>query len=364
MEKLRLTVLILSFLLIFTACNKSNDGIELSLEDSLATKNDTTKIQNEAIPVPEAEVVVELGYGSKNIGTITTNLGDADYSLSEDGVDVMQSMEISKSATSADMRAMAKRSSMRASRVSKNLSSSSDNLGFSVGGAKDIGNFRENIKRNYMPVEEDITHEGIFYDYFFDNNITKEATHLFEPAYTSSKTKHPLTNEEELYLSVGLNSNLSASSFKRKKLNLTIVLDISGSMNEGFDRYHYDRNSSDYIDWDERSKIEIAKECMIDLTKHLNEDDRFAVVLFNWESHLAKPFNLLNKTNMSAIRSHIQNINAEGSTNMYEGFSTASELYDNLPNYDSKEYDNRIIFLTDAMPNKGVTDKNSIWGLM
>ena len=42
------------------------------------------------------------------------------------------------------------------------------NIGFSVGGAKDINNFRENIKNGYLPVPTDVTYEGLFYDYYFD----------------------------------------------------------------------------------------------------------------------------------------------------------------------------------------------------
>lgn len=248
-------------------------------------------------------------------------------------------------------------------------------LGFSVGGAKDISNFRENIKQGYMPVKEDITHEGLFSDYFFDNNITKPAQHLFEPTYTSYKKRDPLTNEEETYLSVGLNSNISESSFKRKKLNLTIVLDISGSMSSSFDEYYYNRNrhladntynseEEEAVKLDNRTKMEIAKECVIDLTKHLKKDDRLAMVLFDHAAYLAKPFRKVGATDMKAIHSHISEVKAVGGTNMYVGLYTASELYDDLPEYDSTEYDNRIIFLTDAMPNTHVTSENTIWGMM
>lgn len=241
-------------------------------------------------------------------------------------------------------------------------------LGLSVGGAKDINNFRENIEKGYMPIQEDITHEGIFYDYFFDNNSTKEATHLFEPAYTSYRDNHPLTDEDEIYLSVGLNSNLTQSSFERKKLNLVIVLDISGSMSSSFDQYYYDKRvrelDTEKVEEDRRAKIEIAKECIVDLTRHLEKDDRFAMVLYDNQAYLAKPFRLVGETDMDAIRLHIEDIYPRGGTNMYAGINTASELYNSLPEYDTKEYDNRIIFLTDAMPNSDVTEKNTLWGVM
>lgn len=374
------------------ACVKKNGNIQDSNQDSLKVTETTTMSEENEI-WDESEITAEPD--TINISTevklsspdtriaeeiaskSSSGFGDGNFSIEELRTMGIEAGTISSTASRSQIRSRStgykSSADLQAYKLGSN-SISEPTLGFSVGGAKDINNFRENIKQGFMPVEEDITHEGIFYDYFFDNNITKQAEHLFEPSYTSYKKKHPLTDKEEIYLSVGLNSNIPKASFKRKKLNLTVVLDISGSMTSSFDQYHYsrNRNSRRYNDnsqkrdenFDSRSKMEIAKECVTDLTKHLNYDDRFAVVLFNSESHLAKPLTKLNKTNMDAIRQHISELRAEGGTNMYAGINTASELYDNLTDYDAKEYDNRIIFLTDAMPNTNVTDKNSLWGLM
>src|SRR5680860_1053496 len=38
----------------------------------------------------------------------------------------------------------------------------SDSLGFAVGGAKDINNFRKNIEQDYLPLASDISYEGLF----------------------------------------------------------------------------------------------------------------------------------------------------------------------------------------------------------
>ena len=42
---------------------------------------------------------------------------------------------------------------------------SDSTLGYSVGGSKNISNFRENIKNGYFPISTDITYNGLFYDY-------------------------------------------------------------------------------------------------------------------------------------------------------------------------------------------------------
>ena len=114
-------------------------------------------------------------------------------------------------------------------------------IGFSTGGAKDINNFRENIKNNFLPLPSDVTYEGLFYDYFFDTGLKQPCRQLFCPSYAAAMSKDPFSKKGEYFLSVGLNSGIQQKDFSRKKLNLIIVLDISGSMSSPFDRYYYDQ---------------------------------------------------------------------------------------------------------------------------
>ncbi len=376
MKKLQLIIIILSFILAFSGCKElNNESYNYEQDRSMYINNDLTEKTNPKLSKEVSET--DLLDQTKQDTVKIIKKDDWEYDSTTSAEDMHNQFTPTSKPISRDRVGSSRQStstSLNSQSGKKNLGGvySDDfevvegELGFSVGGAKDINNFRENIKNNYMPVKEDITHEGIFYDYFFDNNITKKATHLFEPSYTSLKNRNPLTNEEELYLSLALNSNLTEASFKRKKLNLTIVLDISGSMGSSFDNYYYDGKSrKEYEDnFDKRSKMEIAKECIIDLTKHLKSGDRLAIVLFDNSPYLAKPFNLIESTDMEAIRNHVSEINYRGGTNMYAGIQTASELYNKLPEYDSAEYDNRIIFLTDAMPNAAVTNENSLWGVI
>merc|ERR1719224_425240 len=41
-------------------------------------------------------------------------------------------------------------------------------IGLTVGGAQDIGNFRDNILNGYLPLPSSLTVEGIFSEYYFD----------------------------------------------------------------------------------------------------------------------------------------------------------------------------------------------------
>ena len=245
----------------------------------------------------------------------------------------------------------------------------SENLGFSVGGAKDINNFRENIENGYLPLPTDVTYEGLFYDYYFDTGDSGDCDSLFCPAYSYAVAGDPFCGVREYYLAVGLNSGMKQSDFERKKLNLVIVLDISGSMDSAFDRYYYDRyGNSVELEGSQkdfsRTKMEIASESVVALLDHLEDDDRFGMVLFNGSAHLAKPLNLVGETDMDAIEDHILALRAEGSTNMEAGIEMATDMYDEyLGYYDESEYENRIIFLTDAQPNTGNTSRYGLLGM-
>ena len=117
-------------------------------------------------------------------------------------------------------------------------------IGLSAGGAKDIANFRENIAKGFLPLPTDVTYEGLFYDYFFETGGSCADDALFCPSYTTAVSNDPFTNKPEYYLSVGLGSGIKAADFSRKKLNLMLVLDISGSMSSPFDKYYYDSAGS------------------------------------------------------------------------------------------------------------------------
>lgn len=239
-------------------------------------------------------------------------------------------------------------------------------VGFSAGGAKDVANFRENLRNGYLPLPTDIPYEGLFYDYYFDTGATTPCTKLFCPSYVAATSRDPFSGRPDLYLSVGLNSGLDAARFSRKRLNLVIVLDISGSMSSPFDRYYYDRfGNRQEADAAERgrTKIEVATASIVSLISHLGDADRLAVVLFNDEAYLAKPMRAMSEIDQERLASHILAIRANGSTNMEAGIKLGTDLLQPYAGADRERYENRIIFLTDAMPNTGEIGTGGLVGM-
>jgi Ca-activated chloride channel family protein len=242
------------------------------------------------------------------------------------------------------------------------VSAAAPSIGFSTGGAKDINNFRENIKNDYLPLPTDITYEGLFYDYYFDTGQAKECSKLFCPSYSYAISRDPFSKEPQYYLSVGLNSGIT--DFKRKKLNLVVVLDYSGSMGSPFDSYYYDQfgNRVQLKDEEDRgkTKMEIADRAVVAMLDHLNADDRFGMVIFSDDAFVVDPLTSVGDKDLTRLKDHILGITEDGSTNMEAGMRRANKLIARYLDADPSEYEDRIIVLTDAMPNIGETGEEDL----
>ncbi len=234
-----------------------------------------------------------------------------------------------------------------------------ESVGYAVGGAKDINNFRDNVENGYLPIETDVTHQGLFYDYYFDTGQSEPCEELFCPSYSQAVTEDPLSGEEEYYMTVGLNSGISASDFERKKLNLVIVLDTSGSMDEAFDQYYYDDNGTE-VETERRPKIEAAKDSVVALTDHLEDGDRLGVVGYDNDARTIVEMGAVGERDMSAVRSEIRSARAGGGTNLQAGMQRATGMVEEYADADPEEYETRIIYVTDAMPNLGDTSGSGL----
>lgn len=261
---------------------------------------------------------------------------------------------------SAPMMALSADSAMSSSLMKEST------IGLSVGGAKDANNFRENIKDGYFPISTDITYNGLFYDYMFDIKTEKETStdDLFSPAYSTAISKDPVSGKNEYYMTVGLNSNIKESDFSRKKLNLVVVLDISGSMSSYLDEYYYDNPFKDFSDYNRKTNMRAAAESLNALLDHLNSDDRFGLVLFDSTAEVQKELTPISKIDLKKFKGDILEISPRGGTNFEAGYKYGTALYNYIEEINPEEYENRIIVITDAMPNTGVTKAGSLMNMV
>ncbi|MFP4026721.1 MAG: vWA domain-containing protein [Candidatus Brocadiia bacterium] len=233
-------------------------------------------------------------------------------------------------------------------------------VGMATGGAKDVNTMRENIKNGYLLRPSAITCEGLFYDYYFDTGTPVKTDKLFAPAYSMAISPDPLSDEKEFFMTVGLTSNIDVSEFQRKKLNLVIVLDISGSMSSAFSRYYYDGPSTKKKKATYGSKISLARDALRGTVKQLKEGDQLGLVIFNNHSTVVRrlaPFDtdLRNFTDLV-----VRSLKADGGTKLSAGMKKATKQFSSIGQIDPTKRENRIIFITDAMPNMGTTGKGSL----
>jgi Ca-activated chloride channel family protein len=245
--------------------------------------------------------------------------------------------------------------------LGSNVASSGDagSIGLAAGGAADATAFRHNVQEGYVPQPTDMTAEGLFHDYYFDTGQTQACEAMFCPSYSRAVTRDPLSNETERYLTVGFNSGLSKADFERKKLNLVVVVDISSSMSSSFDEYYYDGGEKQRVE-DGTTKMQAARESVVALTEHLEADDRFGLVAYDDSAHVVQPLSRVGTTDMAFLRERVRGLQADGGTNLDAGMSTATGILSDYRNANQSEYETRVVYVTDAMPNLGDTSGDGL----
>ena len=140
------------------------------------------------------------------------------------------------------------------------------------------------------------------------------------------------------YLKVGLTGFTIDGEKARAGVNISLVIDRSGSM--------------------QGEKIERAKEAAIAALDRLNADDIVSVVVFDHTVDVLVPSTKL--TDKESVRSAIRGINARGSTALFAGVSKGAE---EVRKFKAKERVNRVILLTDGQANIGPSSPSELGSL-
>ncbi|WP_226012123.1 vWA domain-containing protein [Halomicrobium salinisoli] len=233
-------------------------------------------------------------------------------------------------------------------------SGGSASLGASVGGAQDATTFRRNVEEGYVPRPSTMTYEGLYHDYYFDTGES-DCDRRFCPSYSQGVAEDPLSNETEHYLTVGLDSGLSAEGFDHEPMDVVVVLDTSGSMDSGFSEYHYDGDESAA----DRRKITAATDAVASMTDELNGADRLGVVTYDDSASRVQGLARVDELERSGVDQRLRDVRADGGTNLDAGMRTAHAMLDERANESRPA---RVIYVTDAMPNLGDTDGRSLEG--
>jgi hypothetical protein len=167
-------------------------------------------------------------------------------------------------------------------------------------------------------------------NYFSINQQEKTLVHNLELSHAI--TMNPFTYKKDAFLGLILKSKYDGVG-KREPIDLSIALDISGSM---FCTEEYET----------KTRLDLAKEALTKLVSIMDDsNDRMSLITFNERTQ--KIFELSNKAEIQNNQLHkLTSIKAGGGTNLLEAGKAA---LDNLNlNKESSGNRKRLVFITDA----------------
>jgi Ca-activated chloride channel family protein len=138
-------------------------------------------------------------------------------------------------------------------------------------------------------------------------------------------------NTNEFYVYISLKGNEVAQKVKRVPLNISIVLDRSGSMSG--DKIAYARRAANFV---------------ID---QLKEDDILSIVNYDDKIEVTSPSEPVK--NKEVLRKKVNALFDRGSTNLTGGMM---EGFEQVKSTKREGYVNRVLLLTDGLANVGITD--------
>lgn len=207
--------------------------------------------------------------------------------------------------------------------------------GATPGGAQDFDFIRGVIERGGIPKPGNFVVEGIYSEY--DLPIYGEPSE--DPLVI--RTAHGYAPDQGitgggLYAQVGLSSNVDMENFRRNALNLSVVVDVSGSMSR-------DR------------KMPSVRAAVISLIDNLNADDLLSVVLFSDSVDI-----LISPTPVSdrdSLQKMVDGVRTLSGTNidigLRQGYSFVRE------HLNQGDRASRVLLFTDALPNIGNTSPDN-----
>lgn len=165
-------------------------------------------------------------------------------------------------------------------------------------------------------------------------NIINIKTHLDNPYFLVGD------NKKELYLYVDLKAKHVEKDGERVPLNISLVVDRSGSMSG--------------------KKIEFVKKATNFVVENLNATDQLSIVQYDDRIEVVSPAQAVK--NKKHIQSLVNKIQARGMTNlsggMLEGYNQTSISIPIAIGTD--KYVNRVLLLSDGLANEGITSPEKL----
>ena len=212
-------------------------------------------------------------------------------------------------------------------------------MGAQAGGG---GNFNISSKDTLVP------YEGMINENYFPINSreTKDSASL---ELFKSITRNPFTKQLEYFIGLLTKSKYDGIGRQLDDIDISIALDISGSMNCNVTKKPTYREMYNNIEVNNnnegKTRIEIAKDCLFKLINSMTDKMKMALTTFNTMSNLIIP--LSPKQELKSISNRINSINAGGGTDLCAALNGAGDCLN-----DSTAKFKRVIIITDGWDNR------------
>lgn len=219
-------------------------------------------------------------------------------------------------------------------------------VGVTTGGAEDIAYARQLIESGEVPDPAAITVQGFLSEHSIDLTPPTEPSALY--ARTAAAWNADFDELTPLItIQVGFGTNIDLASFQRNPVNLALVIDQSGSMNDPFDL----RTRT--------SKLDAVRIAVDRLLASLTAEDRVSVVTFD-----EQPATLLEPVpgnDIISVKTALEGLVADGATDLASGMVRGYQVVRAAA--DPARSD-RIMVFTDAEVTSGISESEDFLAVM
>lgn len=211
--------------------------------------------------------------------------------------------------------------------------------GVGQSGAQDFGRFRSLVESGEIPAPTTLDAVGFFNEHKFE---------LPDPTCENDVCVHGafgvqgnmINGSNCTTLAIGFNTELTPEDFQRPPLNMSIAIDTSGSMSG--------------------APINSVRSGLLLMADELDEKDEISLITYSGEAKEVLRSTPDNDPQREQLKQAIRNLEANGSTNIYDGLKLAGQtVLDNT----GDGTQNRLILLSDGVATEGLTNRDRIVNL-
>ncbi len=213
-------------------------------------------------------------------------------------------------------------------------------MGVTQGGAQDIRLAREIIEGGGIPTQDYFTAEGLFSEHDLPIDAG-ECEQVLCPRSAAARIDPVDGSGEQILVQLGFGTKITKDTFQRRPLNLSVVVDVSGSMSDG--------------------KLDSVKEALHTMVDQLDAGDQVGLIAFDDSAWVEMGVRTMDDSGLRAMRNAVDDLRPRGGTNIEAGLQMGYGQV--APDAAVEGYEDRVMLFTDAQPNVGGTGLNTFMGM-